>query len=253
MNTSGESSLCFKPMEPALKHLNTREFKQQEALHKLEREEENVKAEIERKQREESELQERLQLVEHQAQEAEKILSAQLEIPKSSMFNHKAVRKTTDEIIERQKQTLADRSISTAKNQRQETKIQGLKKTVSALNDQVMNLTVDKAQEQKRHAASLTKLMDENHNLSTCIEEIEKFFRWNQEANQMHLDYKQEQRKEAERKAAEQRRLPKSRRSSRSANDRKNYNIAKTYKIWGVFQFLSFYMPNIFDDIIIAI
>lgn len=192
----------------AKKHLNTREFKQQqEAFHKLEREAENVKAEIERKQREESELQERLQLIERQAQEAEKILSAQPEIPKSSMFNHKAVRETTDEIIERQKQALADRSILTAKNQQQETEIQGLKKTVSALNDQVMNLTVDKAQEQKRHGASLTKLMDENHNLSARLEEIEKFFRWNPEADKMHLDYRQEQRKEAERKAAEQRLL----------------------------------------------
>jgi hypothetical protein len=38
------------------------------------------------------------------------------------------------------------------------------------------------------------------------LEEYEKFFRWNPEANKMHMDYLQERRQEAQRKAAEQKR-----------------------------------------------
>ena len=70
--------------EPGAKkrHLNTREFKQQqEALHSLEKEAQAVSAELEQRQREESALQERLQSIEQQALEAEKVLAVQTDIP----------------------------------------------------------------------------------------------------------------------------------------------------------------------------
>ena len=57
--------------EPGAKkrHLNTREFKQQqEALHSLEKEAQAMNAELEQRQREESALQERLHSIEQQAQ-----------------------------------------------------------------------------------------------------------------------------------------------------------------------------------------
>ena len=91
----------------AKKHLNTREFKQQqEALHSLERQAQSMSAELEQRQREEVALLERLQSFERQAREAEKTLSEQSEIPKASMLNYKTAMVTAQDIIERQKKAL---------------------------------------------------------------------------------------------------------------------------------------------------
>jgi dTMP kinase len=50
----------------------------------------------------------------------------------------------------------------------------------------------------------MKKWMDAYSDAAARLEEINKFFRWNHEANKMHLDYLQEQRREEARKAAEQ-------------------------------------------------
>ena len=190
----------------AKKHLNTREFKQQqEALHNLEKEAQAVSAELEQRQREESELQERLQSIERQAQAADKILAEQPEIPKATILNFKTALEKAQEIIEQQSKALADRSILTAKNQKQQTEIQSLNQKVSAQSDQIMHLTVDKAQEQKKSNAALKKYMDANENLAARLEEFEKFLRWDTEANRRHLEYRQERQREAQQKAAEER------------------------------------------------
>lgn len=190
----------------AKKHLNTREFKQQqEALHNLEKEAQAVSAELEQRQREESELQKRLQSIEQQAQAADKILAEQPEIPKATILNFKTALEKAQEIIEQQSKALADRSILTAKNQKQQTEIQNLNQKVSAQSDQIMHLTVDKAQEQKKSNAALKKYMDANENLSARLEEFEKFLRWDTEANRRHLEYRQERQREAQQKAAEER------------------------------------------------
>ena len=190
----------------AKKHLNTREFKQQqEALHSLEKEAQAVSVELEQRQREESELRERLQSIERQAQEADKILSGQPEIPKATILNFKTALEKAQEIIEQQSKALADRSILIAKNQKQQTEIQSLNQKVSAQSDQIMHLTVDKAQEQKKSNAALKKYMDANENLTARLEEFEKFLRWDAEANRRHLEYRQERQREAQQKAAEER------------------------------------------------
>lgn len=190
----------------AKKHLNTREFKQQqEALHNLEKEAQAVSAELEQRQREESELQNRLQSIEQQAQAADKILAEQPEIPKATILNFKTALEKAQEIIEQQSKALADRSILTAKNQKQQTEIQSLNQKVSAQSDQIMHLTVDKAQEQKKSNAALKKYMDANENLTARLEEFEKFLRWDTEANRRHLEYRQERQREAQQKAAEER------------------------------------------------
>ena len=190
----------------AKKHFNTREFKQQqEALHNLEKEAQAVSAELEQRQREESELRERLQSIERQAQEADKILSGQPEIPKATILNFKAALEKAQEVIEQQTKALADRSILTAKNQKQQAEIQSLNQKVSAQSDQIMYLTVDKAQEQKKSNAALKKYMDANENLAARLEEFEKFLRWDTEANRRHLEYRQEKQREAQQKAAEER------------------------------------------------
>ena len=58
-----------------------------------------MNAELEQRQREQTALQERLQAIERQAQDAEKILSEQTEIPQASMFSYKAALETAQEII----------------------------------------------------------------------------------------------------------------------------------------------------------
>ena len=191
----------------AKKHLNTREFKQQqEALHSLEKEAEAVSASLEQRQREESELQERLQSYERQAQEAEKELSAQSEIPQASMFNYKAVLETAREIIERQKKALAAKGIISAQNENRQKEIQRLHETVDALNKKFAHLEAAKAKEDARNNASLKHWHKEYEKAAARLETIERFFRWNPEANEMHQTYLQEQRREAEREAAEQKR-----------------------------------------------
>lgn len=190
------------------RHLNTREFKQQqEALHSLENETQAVTAQLEQRRMEESELTERLRSYERQAQEAEKELAAQSDLPTASMFNYKSALETAGEIIERQKKALAAKSIVTAQNEKQQTEIQNLRETVSALNIKIERLETEKEEQQTQNSASVMKWMDAYSKLSARLKEIDKFFRWNYEANKMHLDYIQEQRQEAQRKTAEQKRL----------------------------------------------
>jgi hypothetical protein len=191
----------------AKKHLNTREFKQQqEALHSLEKKAEAVSASLEQRQREESALLERLQSHERQAQEAEKELAVQPDIPQASMFTYKAALETAQEIIERQKKALAVKSIIVSHNEKLHAEIKTLREATDGLNKKIARLATEKDEEEKRSGAALRKWMDAHTNVTARLENIEKFFRWNQEANKMHLDYLQEQRREAERNAAEQKR-----------------------------------------------
>lgn len=191
----------------AKKHLNTREFKQQQALHSLEKEAEAVSVELEQRQQEESAMREQLQAYERQAQEAEKILNEDSIIPDASLFNYKPALEKSQAIIERQKEALAVKGIVMAQNEKQQAEIHSLGETVSGLKEKLTQSEAARAEEQKRSSASVMKLVDSHSKLSTRLEEIEKFFRWNPEANKMHLDYLQEQRQEAQRKAAEQKRL----------------------------------------------
>lgn len=196
--------------EPGAKkrHLNTREFKQQqEALHSLEKEAQAVSAELEQRQREESALQERLQSIEQQALEAEKVLAEQTDIPKASMLNFKSVLETAQEIIERQKKALAAKGIVTAQNEKQQAEILSLRETVTALNTKIGHLKSEMEEDRKRSGVSIRNLNSTNQNLLARLEETEKFFRWNTEAAMMRNDYEREQRQEAQRKAAEQKRL----------------------------------------------
>lgn len=192
----------------AKKHLNTREFKQQqEALHSLQQAARGVSDKLEQHRREEAEMLKRLQSIERQAQEAEKTLAEQSEIPKASILNYKSNHETMQHIIELQRKALAAKGIVSVKNEKQQTEIQNLRETVSTLNERLVRLTADKAEEQKRSSAALKRYMDSHDTLVARLENIEKFFRWNPEANKMHLNYMQQERQEAERKAAEQRRL----------------------------------------------
>ena len=182
------------------KHLNTREFKQQqEALHSLEKETQAVNAELVQRQREESALQERLLSFERQAREAEKALAENAAIPPASMFNFKSALETAQEIIDRQKKALAVKGIIEAEKERQRSEIQNL-------HEKVTHLEKARDEEQKRNGASLEHWTKSYEKVAARLEAIEKFFRWNPEADRMHLEYEQGQRQEAQRKLAEQKR-----------------------------------------------
>ena len=196
--------------EPGAKkrHLNTREFKQQqEALHSLEKESQAVSAELERRQREESALTERLQSIERQAQEAEKMLSEQTDIPKASMLNFKSVLEIAHDIIERQKKALAAKSIVDAHNEKLRADNGKLQNQVKELRDKVLGIELQHAEERQKIITEMRRLSSANQNLLTRLEETEKFFRWHTEAAMMRDDYERERRQEAQRKAAEQKRL----------------------------------------------
>ena len=189
----------------AKKHLNTREFKQQqEALHSLEKKTESVSASLEQHQREASTLQERLQSYERQAQEAEKELAAQSDIPAASIFNYKSALETAGEIIERQKKALAAKGIVDAHNEKLKAEVHTLHETAAALNQKIVHLEMEKAEERERSGISIRNLSSTNQNLATRLEETEKFFRWNPSASLMRDEYEREQRQEAQRRAAEQ-------------------------------------------------
>jgi len=123
------------------------------------------------------------------------------------MFSYKAVLETAQEIIERQKKALAAKSIIAAQNEKRQEEVQSLRGTVNALNKKVAHLERKNADADERHSSSLKHWVTKCENADARLENIEKFFRWAPEANEMHLDYLSEQRKEALRKAAEQKRL----------------------------------------------
>lgn len=188
------------------KHLNTREFKQQqEALHSLEKEAHAMTAELEQRQREEAALRERLHSFERQAREAEKTLSEHSEIPKASILNFKSAVESAQEIIERQKKALADRAILTARSEKQQEEIHSLRQTVTVLNQKAERLEKEKAEQRAESGKKLIKLMEDYQHLLAQMDKTESFFRWNPTANMMRKEYEQERQREAEQKAAEAR------------------------------------------------
>jgi hypothetical protein len=187
------------------KHLDTREFKQQQnALDSLKNDVRAVNAKLKKGQQQESELRERVQSYEQQAQEAEKELSEMPELPQASMFNYKSAQEAAQSIIERQKKALAEKGIVTAHNKKLQAKLQNLREELDGLNKKMLHLATEKDAEVKRSNDAMLKWMREYEKATTQMEEINKFFRWNHEANKMHLDYLQEQRQEAARKEQEQ-------------------------------------------------
>ena len=198
----------------AKKHLNTREFKQQqEAVHSLEREAREIAqdalklvGEMGEVGKKKADLLDQLQSYEQQAQEAEKALSEQHEIPQASMFNYKSALEAAQEIIENQKKALAVKGIIEADREKQQAEIERLHETASVMSKKIAHLETENVEEEKRYSSALKKLMDTNQKASAQLEEINRFFRWNQEADRMHLEYRQEQIRETQRKAAEQKR-----------------------------------------------
>jgi hypothetical protein len=187
------------------KHLDTREFKQQQnALDSLKTDVRAVNAKLKKGQQQESELRERVQSYEQQAQEAEKELSEMPELPQASMFNYKSAQEAAQSIIERQKKALAEKGLVTAHNKKLQAELQNLREELDGLNKKTLRLATEKDAEVKRSNDAMLKWMREYEKAAAQMEEINKFFRWDHEANKKHLNYLQQERQEAARKAEEQ-------------------------------------------------
>ena len=211
----------------AKKHLDTREFKQQqEAVRSLEKEAASVSNSLEQRKQEEAAAQERVQAIQQQAWEAEEELSVQAAIPQASMFNFKAALEAAQAIIERQKKALAEKSILVANKQKLQAEVKSLHETVNGLHKQLLASQVKQKEEQERSSASILNFDKENQKLLALQNNYERFFRINPEANKMHLDFIQEERREAARKAQEKKRLEQER-ALQQENERREAELVQ--------------------------
>ena len=160
------------------------------------------------------------------AWEAEKELSVQAAIPQASMFNFKAALEIAKAIIERQKKALAEKSILVANNQKLQAEVKNLHETVNGLNKQLLASQVKQKEDQERSNSSIFNLVKENQNLLAGQNNYERFFRLNPEVNKMHLDFIQEERREAQRKAQEKKRLEQER-ALQQENERREAELAQ--------------------------
>ena len=160
------------------------------------------------------------------AWEAEKELSVQAAIPQASMFNFKAVLEIAQAIIARQKKALAEKSILVANNQKLQAEVKSLHETINGLHKQLLASQVKQKEEQERSNSSIFNLVKENQNLLAGQNNYERFFRLNPEVNKMHLDFIQEERREAQRKAQEKKRLEQER-ALQQENERREAELAQ--------------------------
>ncbi len=211
----------------AKKHLDTREFKQQqEAVRSLEKEAASVSNSLEQRKQEEAAAQERVQAIQQQAWEADKELSVQAAIPQASMFNFKAVLEIAKAIIERQKKALAEKSILVANNQKLQAEVKSLHETINGLHEQLTTLHTEKQENNERNQRDLRHWFNAYQNVAARLEDAERFFRWNPEAHDMRKEFEQQERREAQRKAQEQKRLEQER-ALQQENERREAELAQ--------------------------
>ncbi len=167
----------------AKKHLDTREFKQQqESLAALRRESDAVAREalqligemIERRKQEEV-LQERLQSMEQQAREAEAILSDMPELPQASLLNYKSVLKQAQTIMEQQQKSLAEKSMIAAARDKLQAENKTLEKRLQELSRQYSLLKAQYAQEQEVNAHNMRSLMQQGRDFQDELEKYREF------------------------------------------------------------------------------
>ena len=126
----------------------------------------------------------------------------------------------------RQKKALAEKSILVANNQKLQAEVKNLHETVNGLNKQLLASQVKQKEEQERSNSSIFNLVKENQNLLAGQNSYERFFRLNPEVNKMHLDFIQEERREAQRKVQEKKRLEQER-ALQQENERREAELAQ--------------------------
>ena len=179
------------------KHLNTREFKQQQnALNSLQQEAQTVDAALKEGRQRESALRERIQSYEQQAHEAEKVLQEQDSIPDASVFNFKSVLEHARLIISMQRRSLAGKEILGRQNE-------WLQRDVRELTEKNERLEAAYTAEKNRGLDAVGKILAQHDKVRADLEAAERFMR-EPEVHKLHVDYLQRERERAARKAAEQ-------------------------------------------------
>ena len=195
----------------AKKHLDTREFKQQqESLAGLRRESDSVARAalqligemIERRKQEEV-LQERLQSMEQQAREAEAILSDMPELPQASLLNYKSVLKQAQTIMTQQQKSLAEKSMIAAARDTLQAENKVLEKRLQELSRQYSLLKAQYAQERDVNAHNMRSLMQQERNLRDELEEYREFT-LQPEIMPLHAAFLQEKEEQRQREEEEQ-------------------------------------------------
>ncbi len=178
----------------AKKHLDTREFKQQqEAMNNLILESEEL-AQSSRKildalEQREEELKKSLKEYERQAEEAEKILQGDSSLPKASLFNYQSVLKKASSIIAELKKALAVTHIA----QKQK---ENLQKEVEALRKKQAQLEAEYTAHRKQSHEEKVELEAQLKKMKRVTAGYQEFLR-QPEIRPLHIDF-------VERKQAEQ-------------------------------------------------
>ena len=195
----------------AKKHLDTREFKQQqEALAGLRSESDAVAREalqligemIERRKQEEV-LQERLQSMEQQAREAEAILSDMPEFPQASLLSYKSVLKQAQTIMEQQQKSLDEKSMIAAARDKLQAENKALEKRLQELSKQHSLLKAQYAQEREVNAHNMRSLMQQGRDFQDELEEYREFT-LQPEIMPLHAAFLQEKEEQRQREEEEQ-------------------------------------------------
>ena len=214
----------------AKKHLDTREFKQQqESLAGLRRESDSVARAalqligemIERRKQEEV-LQERLQSMEQQAREAEAILSDMPELPQATLLNYKSVLKQAQTIMTQQQKSLAEKSMIAAARDKLRDENAALEKRLQELSKQHSLLKAQYAQERDVNAHNMRSLMQQERELRDELEEYREFT-LQPEIIPLHSAFLQEKEEQRQREEEEQQERERQEAEARQQSEREQH------------------------------
>lgn len=185
------------------KHLDTREFKQQQEelngmraeMRELGREALSLIGEMGLCRDKEAALEERLQSYETQAQEAEKILREDIDIPEASMFSFKPALEKAQQIIALQNKALATKRVHADKAQR-------LEAEVATLQAKCKTLEAEAHQRQKCSAEHVRGLRESLATMQGQLAEVRQFLE-QPEVAALHSRFREEQQAEQERRVRE--------------------------------------------------
>lgn len=185
------------------KHLDTREFKQQQEelngmraeMRELGREALSLIGEMGLRRDKEAALEERLQSYETQAQEAEKILREDTDIPEASVFNFKSSLEKARQIIVLQNKALATKRVHADKAQK-------LEAEVATLQAKCKNLEAEAQQRQQCNAEQVRSLRESLATMQGQLTEVRQFLE-QPEVAALHSHFREEQQAEQERRTRE--------------------------------------------------
>lgn len=194
------------------KHLDTREFKQQqEALNEVRDEGRRLVKEVLTligemgiRREKEAALEERLQSYEAQAQEAEKILREDADIPEASMFSFKPALEKAQQVIALQKQALATKKILAERAQQLEREVLELRAKVKALEAESSSRQQQSSEKTKAMQTQVHALQQQVADMRQFLEQPSIAFMYNRYCADIKAEQEQREREaQAQREALE--------------------------------------------------